>query len=179
VVSTPRTGWWSCSGERGGGIACWLEVLSWAISEPHDRDILFAAFAGHELDHLGLDAFLDHRPGIAKSASAWVHFGANIGAANGPAIRLSASNSSDLERARAALEAAGAGTATSPAPGVVIGGESSVVAGLGARCISLLGGNNLFHYEADRWPTNNDVSQIARQATAFVSIVRDLATRDG
>ena len=27
VVMTPRSGWWHCAGERGGGIACWLEVM--------------------------------------------------------------------------------------------------------------------------------------------------------
>ena len=24
VVMTPRSGWWHCAGERGGGPACWL-----------------------------------------------------------------------------------------------------------------------------------------------------------
>jgi hypothetical protein len=27
VISTPRSGWYSCASERGGGIACWLEAL--------------------------------------------------------------------------------------------------------------------------------------------------------
>ena len=26
VVMTPRSGWWRCAAERGGGIACWLEI---------------------------------------------------------------------------------------------------------------------------------------------------------
>ncbi len=28
VVMTPRSGWWHCASERGGGIACWLAVLA-------------------------------------------------------------------------------------------------------------------------------------------------------
>src|SRR5262249_9145928 len=27
VVMTPRSGWWGCASERGGGIACWLEIM--------------------------------------------------------------------------------------------------------------------------------------------------------
>jgi hypothetical protein len=27
VVMTPRSGWWSCGSERGGGLACWLEIM--------------------------------------------------------------------------------------------------------------------------------------------------------
>ena len=27
VVMTPRSGWWTCASERGGGIACWLELM--------------------------------------------------------------------------------------------------------------------------------------------------------
>ncbi len=175
VVSTPRTGWWNCSGERGGGIACWLELLDWAVRTPHRRDVLFAAFAGHELNHLGLDAFLEQRPTLPTRAHAWVHFGANIGARQGAAIQLSASREADLTSARALLDAARVGPVNSPEAGVVNGGESAVVARMGARCIALLGGNNLFHYEADRWPANNDVPQIARQAGAFVSQLQLLA----
>ena len=32
VVMTPRSGWWNCASERGGGLACWLEVMR-AVSE--------------------------------------------------------------------------------------------------------------------------------------------------
>jgi hypothetical protein len=175
VVSTPRTGWWNCSGERGGGIACWSELLRDAIAEPYARDAIFVAFAGHELDHLGLDDFLERRPRLPISAHAWVHFGANVGAAKGPAVRLSASTAPDLQAARAALETEGVSGVTSPQPGTVNGGESAVVASLGARCIALLGGNDLFHLESDRWPAANDVPQIARQARAFTAFVRNLA----
>lgn len=175
VVSTPRTGWWNCAGERGGGIACWLELLRSAQEEPHQRDAIFVTFGGHELDFLGVQAFLERRPAMATDAHVWVHFGANIGAVEGAAIRVAASNAGDLAQARSALAAHSAGAVTSPEPGVVIGGESVVVAKLGARCVALLGGNDLFHFESDRWPRNNDVAQIARQASAFVALLRELA----
>ena len=177
VISTPTTGWWNCSGERGGGIACWLELLRAATAEPYARDAIFVAFSGHELGHLGLDAFLERRPQIPANAHVWVHFGANVGAAKGPAVRLSASTAADLDMARDAFEAEQVGPVESPQPGIVAGGESSVVAALGARCVALLGGNDLFHLESDRWPAANDVPLIARQARAFESVVRRMAAR--
>src|SRR4029077_20251968 len=27
VVMTPRSGWWQCASERGGGLACWMESI--------------------------------------------------------------------------------------------------------------------------------------------------------
>src|SRR5262249_10886458 len=27
VVMTPRSGWWTCASERGGGVVCWLELM--------------------------------------------------------------------------------------------------------------------------------------------------------
>ncbi len=48
VVSTPRSGWWQCAGERGGGIACWLETIRAIAAISPEREVLFAAFSGHE-----------------------------------------------------------------------------------------------------------------------------------
>jgi hypothetical protein len=179
VVTTPRTGWWNCSGERGGGIACWFEVLRSALAEPYAREGMFIAFAGHELDFLGIQMFLERHPNMPAAAHAWVHFGANVGAARGAAIRLSASRAEDLEAGRAALERHDVGPVGGPPAGTVIGGESHVAAGLGGRCVALLGGNELFHLESDRWPDNNDVQQIVKQAAAFQALVRQLANEPG
>jgi hypothetical protein len=27
VIAAPRSGWWQCASERGGGLACWLETI--------------------------------------------------------------------------------------------------------------------------------------------------------
>ena len=56
------------------------------------RDVLFVASSGHELGHLGLDAFIERRPGLVPAAKAWIHLGANIGAAHGPGNNLQASD---------------------------------------------------------------------------------------
>src|SRR5262249_2329754 len=45
VVSTPRSGWYSCASERGGGIACWLEVMR-ALGETRPlHTTVFVAFS--------------------------------------------------------------------------------------------------------------------------------------
>ena len=86
VVMTPRSGWWSCASERGGGLACWLEIMRAVRDAKPARDVLFVASSGHELGHIGLDAFIARRAGLVAAARAWIHLGANIGAAQGRAI---------------------------------------------------------------------------------------------
>ena len=92
VVMTPRSGWWSCASERGGGLACWLEIMRAMRDAKPVRDVLFVASSGHELGHLGLDTFIERRPGLVPAAKAWIHLGANIGAAQGPGNNLQASD---------------------------------------------------------------------------------------
>src|SRR5262245_20302302 len=88
VISTPRSGWYSCASERGGGIACWLETMRALRPSRPGRTITFVAFSGHELSYLGADAFIDWRPAIVSLAAGWIHFGANIGAATDPGNSL-------------------------------------------------------------------------------------------
>ncbi len=54
VISTPRTGWFVCGGERGPGIAYLLALAEWAARRRAEVGFLFVATAGHELDHLGM-----------------------------------------------------------------------------------------------------------------------------
>jgi hypothetical protein len=76
VVMTPRSGWWWCASERGGGLACWLEIMRAMRDAKLLRDILFVASSGHELGHMGIDAFINRRPGLVPAARAWIHLGA-------------------------------------------------------------------------------------------------------
>ncbi len=98
VVMTPRSSWWQSTAERGGGLVCWLESLRALMAAPPACDVVFAANSGHELGHLGLDDFMARRPGwerpIAEGGATWVHFGANIGAADGELSLQSAGDES-------------------------------------------------------------------------------------
>ena len=64
VIMTPRSGWFNCAIERGGGIACWLEIMTAFQNEPPNRSILFIATSGHELGHLGLGSFIKQNPDL-------------------------------------------------------------------------------------------------------------------
>jgi hypothetical protein len=57
VVSTPRSGWFACAGERGGGIAAWLHIARWAGRAAPDYDLAFVCNSGHEYQYLGAEEF--------------------------------------------------------------------------------------------------------------------------
>src|SRR5262245_53332368 len=127
VISTPRSGWYTCASERGGGIACWLETMRALSALGLARTVIFVAFSCHELGHLGIQAFADRRPGILSKALVWIHFGANIGAAVEPGNRLVAADD-DLARIATSAMAMSLLSIDDAAPrGTVPGGEASVV----------------------------------------------------
>ena len=94
VVFTPRSGWWHSVAERGGGLAIWLELARHFSREPPKRSVILIANTGHELGHIGFEAFLESAPELfattsdhAGAASAWIHLGANF-ASLGSQVRL-------------------------------------------------------------------------------------------
>jgi Peptidase family M28 len=92
IVMTPRSGWYSCASERGGGIACWLEVMRQLRAPAPVRPILFVASTGHELGFLGIKQFIAQHPGIVSHAEAWLQLGSDIGSANNAGYTLQASD---------------------------------------------------------------------------------------
>lgn len=176
VVMTPRSGWYWCASERGGGIACWLEVMRDLRAARPRRSVWFVASSGHELGHLGIDAYIARRPGIVASAAGWLHLGANIGAAIEPGITLQAADDEMDTRLTAALTAAGLAVTRRTPRGTVPGGEAEAVHRGGGRYVSVIGGNGLFHNLGDRGPAAIDPNAIARFSAAFISMIR---TRTG
>jgi hypothetical protein len=175
VVMTPRSGWFHCASERGGGLVCWLEVMRALATARPPRDIWFVASSGHELGHIGLENFMERRPDLARTARVWVHFGANIGAAQEPSHRLQAS-SDELERTAVAAMKAERTKADEIMPrGAAPFGEAGHIHRGGGQYVSLLGRNALFHHPADRWPEAVDVEAVARYARAFVKVAITLA----
>ena len=202
VVMTPRSGWYACASERGGGIACWLEVMR-ALSRaplsraPLRRDVVFVASGGHELGHLGIDAFVANRPGLVSGAIAWMHFGANIGAAVRPdAAPSTAADDADRRHAIAAmvggntiqasddaneailsrvLTANGIAISRRVPRGTVPGGEAEVVHKGGGKYVSVIGSNALFHNLADAGVETVNTAMVARFIAAFTTTARTLA----
>ena len=169
VVMTPRSGWWQCASERGGGLACWAEALRAVSAARPVRPAIFLASSGHELGHEGLEAFLRARPELIKGARAWIHLGASIGAAGGQ-MRLQASHDELEAGALRAFEAAGASVGHRVPRGTMPAGEARNIHAAGGRYVSLLGSGSAFHTQQDRWPTAVDVSAIVRFAESVSGI---------
>lgn len=176
VVMTPRSGWYWCASERGGGIVCWLEIMRALRDAKLRRTVLFVASSGHELGHLGIDAFIARRPGIAPKAVGWLHLGANIGAAVDAGTTLQASHD-DLDAAlTSAMTAAGVSVSQRNPRGRVPSGEAEAVHRGGGRYVSTIGGNGLFHNLKDRGPEAIDANAIAKFSAAFTTFVQAQAT---
>jgi hypothetical protein len=175
VVMTPRSGWYTCASERGGGIACWLETMRAMKSRPR-RTVLFVASSGHELGHLGINAFVDRRPGIVKKSAGWIHMGANIGAALTPGNTVQASDDDFEAMLRAALTSFGLGIDARIPRGTMPRGEAEIVHRGGGRYVSVIGRNALFHHPDDRGPHVVDVHTIAKFSTALTSVAGTIAS---
>lgn len=175
VVMTPRSGWWQCASERGGGIACWIEIARGVAALQLPRTTIFLASTGHELGYWGLAQFVAQRNALPADAALWLHLGASIGAALNPRPHLFCSSDELESTALDSLAKAGA-PAVAPAPRTARpGGESRNIYDLGGRYISLLGGSDVFHLEADRWPQAIDPDAIAAYAVACISMLRSVA----
>ncbi|MDT7530983.1 hypothetical protein OVY29_20165 [Sphingopyxis sp. SE2] len=80
VVSTPRSGWTVCGGERGGGVAAWLDLARRAPAAFPDHDIAFLCNSGHEYENLGAEESLKAVAPKPAETHFWLHLGANLAA---------------------------------------------------------------------------------------------------
>ncbi len=175
-VNTPRSGWWEIAAERGGGLACWLEVMRSVVASGSPRRVFFSANTGHELGFSGMDAVLDEHPELTERAT-WLHFGANIGAATGTVGRLFASTE-ELQTVAAAEfdQLSRPMEYRSGEPG---GGEMASVHRRGGRSyLALTNDNAYFHMREDRYPDNVDVGVVAEFARASSAIAQALIAVD-
>lgn len=176
VVMTPRSGWWSCASERGGGLACWLEIMRAFRDAKPTRDILFVASSGHEIGARGIEVYIDRRAGIVTKANAWIHLGANIGAAQGAGNLLQASTDEMESKLADVMTQLGLRIDQRVPRGTVPGSEAANVHRGGGRYVSIVGNNALFHNPMDQGPEAVDLNVIARFANAFAMIARSLSS---
>jgi hypothetical protein len=168
---TPRSSWWQSTSERGGGLVCWLETLRALIAEPPVSDVVLTANSGHELGHLGLEAFLERRAGWElPNGATWIHYGANIGAAGG---QLSVQSADEPLRnlMREALGACGQPPDNMTPANHLPNGETREIHRAGGRYVTLVGSNRLFHLPQDRWPHAVDVPAIERIAAGAAAMI--------
>jgi hypothetical protein len=80
IVSTPQSGWFTCGGERGPGIAMALALSEWALQKPLPYRLCFTANSGHEWMYHGADVFREKDAPKPAETALWVHLGASYGA---------------------------------------------------------------------------------------------------
>ena len=80
VVSTPRSGWGPCMGERGPGIAVFYALAGWLPSAMPEHAFTFVANSGHEYDNLGSHYFIAEHAPPQEETKLWFHLGAGFAA---------------------------------------------------------------------------------------------------
>jgi hypothetical protein len=80
VVSTPRSGWFTCAAERGPGVAAWLNLARWAPAAFPDHDLAFVCNTGHEYEYLGAAEAMKEIAPPPTQTRFWLHLGANVAA---------------------------------------------------------------------------------------------------
>ena len=75
ALSTPRTGWFACVGERGTGTAAFLELAAWLALRFPELSIVALNSGAHEYDFDGMHRAMDAAPPAGDTAL-WVHIGA-------------------------------------------------------------------------------------------------------
>jgi hypothetical protein len=80
IISTPQSGWFTCGGERGPGIAVHRALATWAAAQTFPVRWLFIATSGHEWVDAGAEIFHDAQAPGPEETVLWCHLGASFGA---------------------------------------------------------------------------------------------------
>jgi hypothetical protein len=80
ILSTPRSGWFTCAAERGSGLAVWLSLAHWLARGDHGVNLELLATSGHEYEYMGGEHYLSQRPPPPARTKIWVHIGASLAA---------------------------------------------------------------------------------------------------
>ena len=174
VVMTPKSGWWTCTAERGGGITIWLNAMRYLSKIQPNRNVIFTANTGHELSHLGLDHFLDKNPSLVKDAFSWVHLGANFAAEEGQVL-WQASSDEYMQKGLEQLKAFNLDEVISWPVSSRPLGEARNIYDEGGKFISLLGSNPLFHHPKDVWPDSIDMEKLIKLNSFMMKMIIDMS----
>lgn len=186
AISTPRSGWYGCAGERGGGIAAWLWLARWASAAVNDYNLAFVCNTGHEYEYLGADQSIEAIAPKPSETFFWLHLGANLASrdwhdATGtmfllPGVdsqRYLAVSPSLLPAARSAF----AGQPGLEAPysrDVLSAGELDSITAAGYASAAGVFGLHRFHHVADDDERCVSASQVAVTAAAFQKMVETI-----
>ncbi|HYD45500.1 MAG TPA: M28 family peptidase [Phenylobacterium sp.] len=163
IVSTPRSGWFTCAAERGSGVAVWLWVARWLAAAKPSVNLEFVATSGHEYIYLGGEEYLAHKAPKPRDAHMWVHIGASAAARDWHELalgllplpsadsqRVLTATPDVMETTRAAFRGVTGLEAVYPADRAHAGGELvNVIAAGYSPAIGHYGGHRFFHTPGD------------------------------
>lgn len=177
VLMTPKSGWFSCAAERGGGIVIAMALAAAAGKMQAARKNLRVLFtSGHELGHAGLLGYLEQQPQLREQAQLWIHLGASIGArfppAGGPGLFSREEEWRDWFVP--VLARHGAGPVRLAEPDHRPGGESREV--FDRPFVSLAGHHRYFHSPQDTPEIAVDAASVARYCGAYLELLQKALT---
>ena len=162
IVTTPRSGWFTCAAERGAGVAVWLSLARWLASARPGVNLEFVATSGHEYIYLGGEEYLKHHAPKPADTRMWVHVGASAAARDWhelatlrplpspDAQRVLTATPEVIDGVRKAFKGLSGLEAVYPADRANAGGELVNVISAGyAPAIGLYGGHRFFHTAGD------------------------------
>lgn len=79
-IVTPKSGWYTCAAERGGGIAIFLALAESLAAVRLQRSVHLLASSGHELNFYGIRSYARTNRSDIVDAQAWLHLGSSLGA---------------------------------------------------------------------------------------------------
>lgn len=170
VLLTPKSGWFGCAGERGGGIALALSLAARAAALPSRRKHLRVLFtSGHELGHRGLLAYLGRDPARRAQPEFWLQLGASIGARNATGMRVFTRDARLRDWFPARLRAEGIEGVALAGADLRPHGESREV--FDRPFLSMAGRHPYFHSPQDQPERCTDAEAIARHGRAFGALL--------
>ena len=162
AVSTPRSGWFTCAGERGGGVAAWLALARWAPGALRRYNLAFVANSGHEYEYLGAEHTLNGAMPKPEQTALWLHLGAGVAARDWHELagalrplpsadpqRVLAVSTALIEPARAAFRGQPGLEAAYDSAGFTAGELSNVIAAGYSPVAGIFGSHRYHHARED------------------------------
>lgn len=188
TISTPRSGWFGCAGERGGGIAAWLDLARRAPLMLPDHNLAFLCNSGHEYEYLGAEEALKAVAPKPDDTHFWLHLGANLAASDWHEglFGLSPLAGSDSQRylvvsppllpAARRLFAGLSGLETPYPSDKLSAGELSTIIAAGYPSVAGVFGLHRFHHVADDDTRCVNPRSVAATCAAFRQLLTEAAT---
>ncbi|RYY27129.1 MAG: hypothetical protein EOP62_08220 [Sphingomonadales bacterium] len=184
VVSTPRSGWYTCAGERGPGVAAWLWMARWASKAVLNHNLAFVCNTGHEYENLGAAEALKATAPKPADTHFWLHIGANVASRDWHEMTGKALPSIDNQRYLAISPAflplaqeVFAGHVGLEAPyssEVLSAGELIEIIAAGYTRAAGIFGLHRYHHTAEDDARCVSASSVAKTAAAFQTMVERL-----